>query len=68
MGDIKRNDTGKTVQVTEKEVQLDTVTEKKNMFKVEFGNVETVKIKMLESVNINLLEIIKLLQEIKDKK
>jgi hypothetical protein len=56
----------KQTSVEKKAVELDKVEENKNLIKVEFGNVESIKIKMLESINQNLMTIIKLLQDKKN--
>ena len=69
MADIVRNQDGnKTVVTKTKAVDLQEPVEIKNQIEVTLDNYDRVAIKMLEGVNINLMAIIKLLVEIRDKK
>jgi len=65
MGDIKRNETKEEMTVKKgKEIEVDV--EKKKMVEISRGNIDLIVIRMLEAINKNLAEIIKLLN--KDKK
>lgn len=62
MGDIKRNETKEEMAVKKgKEIEVDI--EKKKMVEISRGNIDLIVIRMLEAINKNLAEIIKLLNK-----
>ena len=67
---IKTEKDGGGEKVTTKtDVSFDKIQEKKTpQIAVEFGNVEGIKIQFLQAMNNQMNMIIKLLEEIKDKK
>ncbi len=68
MSDIIRNsdESNKTKQTTKKPIKLDSPKENKKDIQLHFGNLEIVKIKLLEVNSKNQVTIIKLLNEIKN--
>ena len=67
MSDIIRNEdkSKKTVQTTKKEIKLDKPQVNKNSIQIHFGNVDILKLRLLEVNCKNQVAIIKLLDEIK---
>ena len=68
MSDIVRNDgeSKKTKQTTRKEIKLDKPQEKKNTVQIHFGNVDILKLRLLETSCKNQVVIIKQLDEMLD--
>ena len=67
MTDIKRNDEEpkKTKQTTRKEIKLDKPQENKNTIQIHFGNVDVLKLRLLEVNCKNQVVMIKQLDAIK---
>ncbi len=62
MGDIKRNNDKKVEPVVEKkEVELNHT--KDNNIQIHFGNVKLVELKLLESINKQLAEMLTILRD-----
>ena len=73
MADIKRNDTvapkGDDLVTKKKEVELDQVKVKGNEKQpVTLDNYIRVQLNLINAININIVTMIKLLKDIKDKK